>query len=109
MEAVMAEAYKGHREGSSKGKVHQVFDTKGRDAAMAKAKALGIMESTARTWTSAWARGGTKKKSTVKRETPAKKPAAKKAPAKTAKKTAKKSSVKRAAPAKKAEAAQAAA
>lgn len=86
--ATATEGYKGHRVGSNKGKVHQVFDDKGKDAAIKKAVSLDIMETTARTWCSAW--GSAKKKPVAKKA---------KAPAKVAKKAAKKAAK---APAKKA-------
>lgn len=71
--------YKDHRAGSSKGKVHEVFDKKGKDAAIARAKQLKIQESTARTWCSSWANAKPAKKA---------KKAAKAAPAKKAAKKA---------------------
>jgi len=49
-------AYKNHRDGSRKAKVHQVFDSKGRDAALKLAKSLKLKDSTARTWTASWGR-----------------------------------------------------
>jgi hypothetical protein len=55
------EGYKGHRVGSNKGKVHEIFDTKGKDAAVKKAVSLGLEETTARTWCSSWAAGKKKK------------------------------------------------
>lgn len=70
------EAYKGHRAGSNKSLVHKVFDEKGKDAALKKASALGLADSTARTWCSQWARDGKKGKSS-KGPTTAKKAAAK--------------------------------
>lgn len=60
----MSEGYKGHRDGSAKGKVHQTFDEKGKDAAIARAKKLGKAESTARTWVSEWTNAKASKKST---------------------------------------------
>lgn len=84
------EGYKGHRAGSNKGKVHMVFDEKGKEAAIKKAEALDLETSTARTWCSQWAKKKSSKpapaKKTVKKaaaktakKAPAKKPAAKKA------------------------------
>lgn len=80
------EAYKDHRAGSTKGEVHRVFDTKGKDAAIKYATTHDIQESTARTWCSTWGAG---KKTAKKAAAPAKK-------------TVKKASAKKAAPAKKA-------
>lgn len=84
------------REGSNKEKVAIVFLKAGdRDAAVKKAVALGLEESTARTWCSQWAHGGKKAKKAVKKAAaPAKKAAAAKKAA-PAKKTAKKKAVKR--------------
>jgi hypothetical protein len=90
--ATAKEGYKDHRPGSNKGEVHRVFDDKGPEAAIKKAVALEIQESTARTWISSWRTDAPKKaakkvakkapaKKTVKKTAKAKKPAAKKAPA----------------------------
>jgi len=81
-----AVAYKDHRAGSTKGEVHRVFDTKGKDAAIAYAEKHDIQTSTARTWCSTWGAGK----------------GAKKAVKKAAPKAAKKATAKKAAPAKKA-------
>jgi hypothetical protein len=89
----MSHQYKDHRPDSAKGKVHEVFDTKGKDAAIKKAVALDIAESTARTWCSSWKNGGKAKKAKAAKAAPAKKPAAKKAAAKKA--PAKKAKAKR--------------
>lgn len=85
------EAYTGkdgshHRAGSHKGEVHRIYDTEGREAAVKKAKAFKLQDTTAAVWTSTWARAGKAKsrKGAVKGKTTAKKPAAKK-PAKKAK------------------------
>lgn len=80
-----AEGYKDHRAGSNKGKVHKVFDEKGKDAAIKKAVALELSESTARTWCSTWGKKSSSKKASSKAsKTNARKPAGKK----TAKKAA---------------------
>lgn len=88
------EGYKGHRVGSNKGKVHQVFDEKGKDAAIKKAEALDIQTSTARTWCSTWSKGKASKKKAAAPAKTAKKAAPKKAAA-PAKKPAAKKAVKR--------------
>lgn len=94
----MAHQYLDHRADSAKGKVHEIFDTKGKDAAMKKATALDIAESTARTWCSSWKNASPKKAKKAKAAAaPAKAPAKKtvkkakaaKAPAKKAKPAAK--------------------
>jgi membrane protein involved in colicin uptake len=83
--------YGDHRAGSSKGKVHEVFDKSGKDAAIKKALLLDIQESTARTWCSSWGSSKPAKKKvkvaapakkTAKKAAKAKTPAKKKAPAK---------------------------
>jgi hypothetical protein len=85
----MSHQYKDHRPDSAKGKVHEVFDTKGKDAAIKKATSLDIAETTARTWCSSWKNAKSKKK-------------AKAAPAKApAKKAVKKAAAKAKAPTKK--------
>lgn len=85
----MAHQYKDHRPDSAKGKVHEVFDTKGKDAAIKKAASLDIAETTARTWCSSWKNAkGSKSKKAAKAapaKAPAKKAKAKAAPAKKAK------------------------
>jgi transposase-like protein len=73
------------REGTSKYKVAEVFKAKDKDAAIKKGLALGLQESTVRTWCSQWKNGGGKK--TAKKAAPAKK-AVKAAPAKKAAKKA---------------------
>lgn len=79
------EAYKDHRAGSTKGEVHRVFDTKGKDAAIKYATGHDIQESTARTWCSTWGAGKGAKKKVAKKAAPAaKKTVAKKAVAKKA-------------------------
>lgn len=87
------EAYKDHRPGSTKGKVHKVFDEKGKEAAVKAAEKAGIQTSTVRTWCSTWgADKPAKKKKTVKKAAAAKKTATKKA---SPKKAAPKKAVKR--------------
>jgi hypothetical protein len=66
------------REGSNKEKVAIVFlKAQDREAAVKKALALGLQESTARTWCSSWSKGkkavvNKGKKSTAKKAAPAK-------------------------------------
>ena len=85
----MTHQYKDHRPDSAKGKVHEVFDTKGKDAAIKKAASLDIAETTARTWCSSWKNAKKSKKAAAPAKSKAKakaKPAAKaKAKAKPAK------------------------
>lgn len=56
------DGYKGHREGSRKGKVHEAYDDKGPEAAMKLADKLGIAESSARSWIGSWGGFGKKGK-----------------------------------------------
>lgn len=96
------EGYKGHRPGSNKGKLHKVFDEKGREAAILAAERAGIKKGTISSWMWSW--GSENKRAAVGKLTPAAKKAmakakaqvkaeSKKAPAKKApaKKAAKKS------------------
>lgn len=57
---VEAEGYSGHRAGSRKGAIHQTFDSKGREAALAEGKKAGLKESTLNQWFNTWTRSGTK-------------------------------------------------
>ena len=50
------EAYKHHKAGSRKGKVHQLFDEKGPEAAWTLGKKLKLKETTLRAWFGAWRR-----------------------------------------------------
>jgi hypothetical protein len=68
----MTHQYKDHRPDSAKGKVHEVFDTKGKDAAIKKATALDIAETTARTWCSSWKNASPKKAKKAKAAAPKK-------------------------------------
>ena len=51
-----AKGYKGVTAGSRKETVRKVFDQNGRDAAIEKALALELKESTAKSWIGAWKR-----------------------------------------------------
>jgi len=84
-----AEAYKDHRAGSAKGKVHKIFDKDGPEAAIKLAVKLGKAETTARTWCSEWRNTSATKKSKKSAKASARKPVAKKAKT-SAKKPAKK-------------------
>lgn len=53
--------YKTHQAGSRKGQVHETFDRKGRDAAIALGEKLGLKPSTLATWVNAWGRDAGKK------------------------------------------------
>jgi hypothetical protein len=50
------EAYKNHRQGSAKGTVHKVFDSKGKAAAVSYGKTRKLKASTLNQWTNTWAR-----------------------------------------------------
>ena len=54
----------GHKEGSRKGKVHQLFDAQGPEAAWVLGKKLKLAEGTLRSWFSHW--GGMKPKPKAK-------------------------------------------
>jgi hypothetical protein len=49
-----SEGYKGHKIGSRKGQIHEIWDRDGDAAAMTKAKQLGLSPNTIKTWASAW-------------------------------------------------------
>jgi len=57
-----AQGYKGHITGSRKGKVHELFDKQGPNAAWTLGVKLGPKEGTLRTWFRAWKPAETKKK-----------------------------------------------
>lgn len=64
-----AGGYKNHRAGSPKGRVHQRYDEKGRDAAIALGLKLELKESTLKNWIGNWRRedeGGSTKASKKK-------------------------------------------
>src|SRR5262245_52087571 len=46
--------YRGHEAGSRKGKVHELYDTKGSDEAWTLGQKLGLKQSTLRTWFHTW-------------------------------------------------------
>lgn len=56
------EAYKDHRAGSAKGKVHKAFDKEGPEAAIKLGKKLKKADTTVRTWMSEWRNAGSAKK-----------------------------------------------
>jgi hypothetical protein len=67
-------AYKQHREGSRKGEVHRVYDTKGRDPARALGERLKLKPTTLTIWFASWngkpaAKGKPKPKAKVKEPT----------------------------------------
>lgn len=51
-----SDAYKNHRPGSRKGKVHQIFDIFGIEEAMKFGQSVEIRESTLNNWISIWRR-----------------------------------------------------
>ncbi len=88
------ESYKGHRPGSTSGKLHKIFDKDGQEAAAKAAKKLGLLPHTARSLFSRWnnpdkAKKGGKKaaKANARKATGKSKTAKKAAPKKAAKKT----------------------
>lgn len=56
------EAYKGHRPGSNKGNIHQIFDEKGEAAAVKAGEKAGLKPATIRVWMGAWGRKPAAKK-----------------------------------------------
>jgi hypothetical protein len=56
MTTKIAESYKGHQEGSRKGRVHQLFDTQGEDAAWTLGRKLKLKKSSLRSWFGEWRR-----------------------------------------------------
>ena len=73
------EGYKGHRAGSKKGKLREIFDTKGRDTAVKAGERMGLTKGTVSSWLWAWGRD--KKRATVGKLTPTAKKAMAKAKA----------------------------
>ncbi len=59
-------AYKNHRPGSRKGRVHLTFNTKGQDAAFAQGRSLKLKASTLTQWMRTW-KADRKKGKTVTR------------------------------------------
>jgi hypothetical protein len=55
-EAKTAQGYGDHRAGRRKGKVHELFDTQGADAAWTLGLKLRLKESTLRSWFATWRR-----------------------------------------------------
>jgi hypothetical protein len=72
------QGYRSHKEGSRKGKVHQLFDAQGAEAAWVLGLKLKLKEGTLRSWFAAWKRvqsnGKEKKIETNSNATPALKP-----------------------------------
>ncbi len=50
------DGYKEHRAGSRKGEIHEVYDEKGREAAMKRGEKLGLTEGTLKNWIQTWKR-----------------------------------------------------
>jgi hypothetical protein len=50
------EAYKGHKIGSRKATIHQLFDTEGREVAWTRGIKLGLSENSLRSWFGFWSR-----------------------------------------------------
>jgi hypothetical protein len=59
--------YKDHIVGSRKGKVHELYDADGADAAFTLGRKLGLRESTLRTWMATWRRADAKSKARTKK------------------------------------------
>jgi hypothetical protein len=50
------EAYKGHKVGSRKATIHQLFDEEGREVAWTRGIKLGLSENSLRSWFGFWSR-----------------------------------------------------
>jgi hypothetical protein len=62
-----AKGYAGHKEGSRKATVHEVFDNQGPEAAFTRGIKLKLSENTLHSWIATWRRAGTPvKKKAVK-------------------------------------------
>jgi len=63
-----AKGYAGHKEGSRKATVHEVFDNQGPEAAFTRGIKLKLSENTLHSWIATWRRAATpmKKKPTTK-------------------------------------------
>jgi len=60
------EGYAGHKTGRRKGKVHELFDTQGAEAAWTLGLRLGLKETTLRGWLATWRRLSKSKVNEVK-------------------------------------------
>lgn len=56
--------YKGHKVGSRKGTIHELFDREGADTAWTRGLKMKLKESTLRSWLQSW--GGSKPKAKAK-------------------------------------------
>lgn len=67
-----AKGYAGHKEGSRKATVHEVFDKQGPEAAFTRGMKLKLSENTLHSWIATWRRAATpiKRKATKKTPTP---------------------------------------
>jgi hypothetical protein len=72
--------YRDHLAGSRKGKVHELHDKQGAEAAWVLGKKLGLKEGTLRSWFAAWKRADAKPAPKAKKAAPSK-PTAEKAAA----------------------------
>ena len=73
-----AKGYRDHLAGSRKGKVHELHDKQGTEAAWVLGKKLGLKEGTLRSWFAAWKRADAKPAPKAKKAAPSK-PTAEKA------------------------------
>jgi hypothetical protein len=64
--ATPAAGYAGHKAGSRKGLIHQLYDTEGVDVAWTRGRKAGLQESTLRTWFVVFRRAQGKGKDQVK-------------------------------------------
>ncbi|HZC55695.1 MAG TPA: hypothetical protein VE396_06550 [Xanthobacteraceae bacterium] len=57
-----AEGYKGHKPGSRKETIHQLYDREGADTAWTRGRKMKLAEGTLRSWFGQWQRGASKSK-----------------------------------------------
>jgi hypothetical protein len=62
--------YRSHKPGSRKGKVHELFDKQGPDAAWTLGLKLKLKEGTLRSWFSSWSKAKPAPKATPKKNKP---------------------------------------
>jgi hypothetical protein len=60
------EGYRSHKEGSRKGKVHELYDKQGREAAWTLGLKLKLKQGTLRSWFGAWGKADGKAKPKAK-------------------------------------------
>jgi hypothetical protein len=72
MEAQAKQGYAGHKPGSRKGVIHQLWDTEGPETAWTRGIKLGLAEGTLRNWFGYWTRQSGKKPPAMPKSKPVK-------------------------------------